>query len=278
MKKILIHLFVALLLTPLLGFATNANAENEKDPYESFNRGIYEFNEVLDEIVLEPVAKGYDYVMPGFAQTGVSNFFNNIRDFITVVNDLLQLDLKNTTNDSGRVIMNSTIGLLGLVDVHSMSGGERRHEDFGTTLEFYGWENSNYLVLPLFGPSSIRDGAGLIVDGAFIDPISYLNNVSLRNQLRLVQIIDARASLIDATDIIDEASFDGYTFQRDSYIQFRNAQINDGDITINYDEYMDIVNLDDHKSNESNLSLLEEIIFDINKAIFGSSEKISSSQ
>ncbi|MGE4597352.1 MAG: MlaA family lipoprotein, partial [Methylophilaceae bacterium] len=82
MKKILIHLFVALLLTPLLGFATNTNAENEKDPYESFNRGIYEFNEVLDEIVLEPVAKGYDYVMPGFAQTGVSNFFNNIRDFI----------------------------------------------------------------------------------------------------------------------------------------------------------------------------------------------------
>lgn len=278
MKKILIHLFVALLLTPLLGFATNANAENENDPYESFNRGMYEFNEVLDEIVLEPVAQGYDFVMPGFAQTGVSNFFNNIRDFITVVNDLLQLDLKNTANDSGRVIMNSTIGLLGLVDVHSMSGGERRHEDFGTTLESYGWENSNYLVLPLFGPSSVRDGAGLIVDGVFIDPISYLNNVSLRNQLRLVQITDARASLLDATDIMDEASFDGYTFQRDSYIQFRNAQINDGDITINYDEYMDIVNLDDHKSNESNLSFLEEIIFDINKVIFGSSEKTSSIQ
>lgn len=278
MKKILIHLFVALLLTPLLGFATNANAENENDPYESFNRGMYEFNEVLDEIVLEPVAQGYDFVMPEFAQTGVSNFFNNIRDFITVVNDLLQLDLKNTANDSGRVIMNSTIGLLGLVDVHSMSGGERRHEDFGTTLESYGWENSNYLVLPLFGPSSVRDGAGLIVDGVFIDPISYLNNVSLRNQLRLVQITDARASLLDATDIMDEASFDGYTFQRDSYIQFRNAQINDGDITINYDEYMDIVNLDDHKSNESNLSFLEEIIFDINKVIFGSSEKTSSIQ
>jgi phospholipid-binding lipoprotein MlaA len=278
MKKILIHLFVALLLTPLLGFATNANAKNENDPYESFNRGIYEFNEVLDEIVLEPVAKGYDYIMPRFAQTGVSNFFNNIRDFITVVNNLLQLDLKNTANDSGRVIMNSTIGLLGLVDVHSMSGGERRHEDFGTTLESYGWENSNYLVLPLFGPSSFRDGAGLIVDGVFIDPISYLNNVSLRNQLRLVQITDARVSLLDATDIMDEASFDGYTFQRDSYIQFRNAQINDGDITINYDEYMDIVNLDDHKSNESNLSFLEEIIFDINKVIFGSSEKTSSIQ
>ena len=239
-----------LLLSLLIGCATGTSPN---DPYEKFNRGVYQFNDTLDSVILKPVSTGYKTIAPEFAQKGVDNFFNNIRDFITTVNDVLQFEFNNALNDGERVALNSTVGLLGFVDVHSMSGGERRKEDFGTTLASYGWKSSNYLVLPFLGPSTLRDGTGTAVDALFIDPLGYINDVKLRNQLMVLRIIDSRASLLDASNILDEASLDPYAFQRDAYLQYRNTMINGEDLLIEYNKYLDFVDSDETPENSTSV-------------------------
>ena len=224
-----------------------ASTPENKDPMEGYNRAIYSFNEVVDDYVAKPVAKGYLFVMPAVGVKGVNNFFNNIRDFITVVNDILQMKFNHAANDAGRVITNTTVGLLGFIDVHSMNGGERRKEDFGQTLAHYGWENSAYFVLPIFGPSTVRDSGGLLVDSLFFDPISYINDVRFRNALRIVQFIDARAELLNTTAILDQAALDPYAFQRDAYLQYREKLIKDNNVS--EDEY-DKYNFIDGKNSE----------------------------
>jgi phospholipid-binding lipoprotein MlaA len=221
--------------------------ENPKDPYEGFNRGVYTFNDTIDGAILKPIAMGYNYVTPDVAKKGINNFYNNITDFITAVNSFLQLDFEQGMTDSGRVIVNTTIGMLGFIDVASTNVNnytERNKQDFGTTLARYGWRDSAYLVLPFFGPSTFRDGTGLAVDGLFIDPIGYINNVRLRNALYIGKIINTRAQLLDATNLMDDASIDPYAFQRDSWLQMRKAQI-EGKEQINYDEYLDSLSEDD---------------------------------
>ncbi len=221
--------------------------ENPKDPYEGFNRGVYTFNDTIDGAILKPIAMGYNYVTPDVAKKGINNFYNNITDFITAVNSFLQLDFKQGMTDSGRVIVNTTIGMLGFIDVSSTNVNnytDRNKQDFGTTLARYGWRDSAYLVLPFFGPSTFRDGTGLAVDALFIDPIAYIDNVRLRNALYVGKIINTRAQLLDATNLMDDASIDPYAFQRDSWLQMRKAQI-DGKEQINYDEYLDYLSEDD---------------------------------
>jgi phospholipid-binding lipoprotein MlaA len=221
--------------------------ENPKDPYEGFNRGVYTFNDTIDGAILKPIAMGYNYVTPDVAKKGINNFYNNITDFITAVNSFLQLDFEQGMTDSGRVIVNTTIGMLGFIDVASTNVNnytERNKQDFGTTLAHYGWRDSAYLVLPFFGPSTIRDGTGLAVDGLFIDPIGYVQNVRWRNRLYIGKIINTRAQLLDATNLMDDASIDPYAFQRDSWLQMRKAQI-EGKEQINYDEYLDYLSEED---------------------------------
>ena len=191
------------------------------------NRSIYKFNTGFDNVIMKPVSKGYKAVAPTFVVKGINNFFNNLRDVITVINDLLQFKLKHAANDGTRVLMNTTVGILGFVDVHSMSGGERRKEDFGQTLGYWGWNNSAYLVIPFLGPSTLRDGVGLLTDTLYFDPISYINDPRTRNQVRLAQFIDARTELLNATDILDQASLDPYAFQRDAFLQYRDGLVND---------------------------------------------------
>ena len=231
-KKLHSYLFII-----LFGLLTGCATVDDKDPMEGYNRAIFAFNETADEYVAEPVAKAYVAVTPEPVVKGINNFFNNIRDFITFINDILQLKGEHAINDGGRVVVNTTIGLLGFIDVHSMNGGERRKEDFGQTLAFYGWENSAYFVLPLLGPSTVRDTGGLLVDSLFFDPISYIENVRVRNAIRVVQFIDARAELLNATAILDEAALDPYAFQRDSYLQYRERLINDEEEQDLYEDY-----------------------------------------
>ena len=189
---------------------------NNPDPLESMNRGIYQFNTAFDDTVAKPVAKGYKAVAPSFVVKGINNFFNNIRDIITVINDLLQFKVKHALNDASRVAVNSTIGILGFVDVHTMTGGERRKEDFGQ--------------------STVRDGFGLVADTLYFDPIGYISDVRTRNQVRLGQFIDARTELLNASDILEEASIDSYAFQRDAYLQYRDSLVNDSDGSVDYDD------------------------------------------
>ena len=244
----IINRYIKLILITLLFSATIAIAEeNPKDPYEGFNRGVYKFNDTIDGAILKPIAMGYNYVTPDVAKKGVNNFYNNITDFITAVNSFLQLNFEQGMTDSGRVIVNTTLGLFGFIDVSSTNVNnykERNREDFGTTLARYGWRDSAYLVLPLFGPSTFRDGTGLVVDGMFIDPIGYIDNVRLRNALYVGKIINTRAQLLDATNLMDDASIDPYAFQRDSWLQMREAQIA-GKQEIDYDKYLDYLSDDD---------------------------------
>lgn len=228
--------------------------ENPKDPYEGFNRGVYTFNDTIDGAILKPIAMGYNYVTPDVAKKGINNFYNNITDFITAVNSFLQLDFEQGITDSGRVIVNTTIGMLGFIDVASTNVNnytERNKQDFGTTLARYGWRDSAYLVLPFFGPSTFRDGTGLAVDGLFIDPIGYVQNVRWRNRLYIGKIINTRAQLLDATNLMDDASIDPYAFQRDSWLQMRKAQI-DGKEEIDYDKYLDYLSEDDAVDYQTN--------------------------
>ena len=244
----IINKYIKLILITLLFSATIAIAEeNPKDPYEGFNRGVYKFNDTIDGAILKPIAMGYNYVTPDVAKKGVNNFYNNITDFITAVNSFLQLNFEQGMTDAGRVIVNTTVGLLGFIDVSSTNVNnykERNREDFGTTLARYGWRDSAYLVLPLFGPSTFRDGTGLAVDGLFIDPIGYIDNVRVRNALYVGKIINTRAQLLDATNLMDDASIDPYAFQRDSWLQMREAQIA-GKQEIDYDKYLDYLSDDD---------------------------------
>ena len=214
---------VILLIFQVSGCATQA----DKDPLENFNRAIYKFNDVADGAIIKPVSKGYKNIAPKFVVKGVNNFFNNIRDVVTVINELLQGKIEYATNSTGRILVNSTIGVLGFIDVHSISGGERRKEDFGQTLGYWGVGPGAYLVLPFAGPSTTRDAVGFVTDTLVFDPISYINNVRGRNQVRILQFIDARTELLNASSIMDEASLDPYAFQRDAYLQYRNALVSD---------------------------------------------------
>ena len=248
--------------------------ENPKDPYEGFNRGVYTFNDTIDGAILKPIAMGYNYVTPDVAKKGINNFYNNITDFITAVNSFLQLDFEQGMTDSGRVIVNTTIGLLGFIDVASTNVNnytDRNRQDFGTTLARYGWRDSAYLVLPFFGPSTFRDGTGLAVDGLFIDPIGYVQNVRWRNRLYIGKIINTRAQLLDATNLMDDASIDPYAFQRDSWLQMRNAQIN-GKEQIDYDQYLDYLSEDDTVDYQTN----NTVDAPINKSQNSNGESLSS--
>ena len=236
--RILKLFIIILVIFQITGCATQAN----KDPLENFNRAVYKFNDVADNAIIKPVAKGYKNVAPKFVVKGINNFFNNLRDIVTIINDLLQMKVQHAANDTGRVLVNSTIGILGFIDVHSINGGERRKEDFGQTLGHWGLGQGAYIVLPFLGPSTTRDAVGLITDTLAFDPISYMNNVRARNQVRILQFVDARTELLNASSIIDEASLDPYAFQRDAYLQYREALVNDspsGDIdysdTADYD-------------------------------------------
>ncbi|OYY82611.1 MAG: ABC transporter [Methylophilales bacterium 16-45-9] len=226
-KKLFKLLTACALAMLLIGCASQAN----KDPLEGFNRGIYKFNDVADKAVIKPISKGYKAIAPTPVRTGINNFFDNLRTITSVFNNLLQLKFANAFSESGRFVINTTFGLAGFIDVAGMDKIPVHREDFGQTLGHWGVSNGAYLVLPFFGPSTVRDASGLIVDTATTDPITYTHNIGeirLHNQLRVAQFIDKRTELLDASDIVDEASLDPYAFMRDAYLQHRASAVQDG--------------------------------------------------
>ena len=208
----------------LPGCATNAS--HPKDPFEGFNRAMFAVHEGVDT-VLKPVAKGYDEVTPGPVKMGVGNFFGNLADVWIAVNNLLQGKLTDGASDVGRFFVNSTVGILGLVDVASEIGLDKHDEDFGQTLGYWGVGDGPYLFWPVIGPRNVRDTVGFVVD-ASADPVGYLEDVSVRNTLMGVRIIDYRASLLPADKVVEEAAFDKYNYLRNAYFQNRRSVIHDG--------------------------------------------------
>ncbi len=219
-------LLVGVLLAGMLGgCATQGN----KDPLEPMNRGIYKFNDTVDKAAIKPVAGAYKAVIPSPVRTGVNNFFTNLGTVVTIVNDLLQFKFDKALTDTGRFAINSTFGIAGLIDVASMDGIEKRNEDFGQTLGYWGWKDSAYLVLPFLGPSTLRDTGGLVFDSALIDPLYYVDDIPARNSAIALKFVDRRSQYLPASDLLDEAALDPYAFMRDAYMQRRTNQIHDGD-------------------------------------------------
>ncbi|MDB5928793.1 MAG: VacJ family lipoprotein [Polaromonas sp.] len=213
----------ALALVILQGCATGPNA-NPADPLEPFNRGVFSFNEGLDRTVLKPVATAYQNVTPAPVRTGVTNFFENISDVWSTVNNALQAKPAYAMDSFFRVAVNTVLGLGGILDFASEMKIPKHTEDFGQTLGTWGLKSGPYVVLPVFGSSSVRDSAGLVVDWQG-NLVSYAENVPVRNSLTGLRVVDTRANLLNAGNILDQAALDKYAFTRDAYLQRRQSLI-----------------------------------------------------
>ena len=220
-------LCAALLLAgALAGCATSG--ENPRDPLEPLNRAVFGFNDSLDSAVIKPVATGYRAVVPGIVRTGVSNFFSNLEDVWVAVNDVLQGKFQEGLDDFGRVLINSTFGVAGLFDFASDMGIQKRNEDFGQTLGRWGVGSGAYLVLPILGPSTVRDGFGFLLDTQ-ADLVFQIDGVRAHNSLYAARAISNRANLLDATSVIEQAALDKYAFVREAWLQRRRNLVYDGD-------------------------------------------------
>jgi phospholipid-binding lipoprotein MlaA len=222
--------FRALLLCSLISLTMLggcASTGNPRDPIEPLNRGVYQFNDALDKVLLKPAAEVYRGVLPQFVRTSVSNIFSNINDVIVALNNLLQGKFIDSVSDVGRIAVNSTIGVLGIFDVATHLGMEKHDEDFGQTLGYWGIGDGPYLVLPFFGPKNLRDTVGLFVDYK-TDPITYIDPTRDRNIVRGVRIVNRRSELLETSKILETAALDPYEFVRDAYLQRRRNLVHDG--------------------------------------------------
>ena len=201
---------------------------NPKDPLEGFNRTMFTFNDKVDQVALKPAAQAYRAVVPGFVQTGVGNFFGNLGDVWTGVNNILQGKVGDGVSDFMRFAVNTVLGLGGVLDISSAAGIPKHREDFGQTLGKWGVGSGPYVVLPLLGSSTVRDTAALPLDFKG-DLWSYKDPVSVRNTGTGIRLLDARAQVLDASDLIEGAALDRYEFVRDAYLQRRESRVNDGE-------------------------------------------------
>lgn len=204
-----------------------ATGPNPRDPYEPFNRKMFAFNDTVDRVALKPAATAYKKVLPSIVQTGVNNFFGNLADLWTGANNLMQGKGKDGLTDFARFGLNSTLGLLGVIDIGSDVGLQKHNEDFGQTLGAWGVQSGPYLMLPLFGPSTVRDGVVLPLD-IKADPWGYKEPVYLRNSGTVLRLVDQRATVLDASNLMEEAALDRYEFIRDGFLQRRESRIQDG--------------------------------------------------
>ncbi|QKM63844.1 ABC transporter [Polynucleobacter tropicus] len=199
-----------------------------QDPWESFNRSVFEFNEGLDAYLLKPVVSGYRFVLPEFVREGIYNFFSNYNDIYTALFNLLQGKPGYAFNDFMRVAVNTTMGLGGLLDLATPGGLEKHKEDWGQTLGVWGVPAGPYVVLPFFGPSNVRDTFGTVADLESDYLFRLLPDVALRNSITGLRVVNARNTYYEAGDLLDGAAIDKYSFMRDAYIQRRQYQINEG--------------------------------------------------
>ncbi|MEY4524265.1 MAG: hypothetical protein RIR27_1341 [Pseudomonadota bacterium] len=203
-------------------------APSPHDPWEPFNRSVFEFNEGLDTYLLKPVVAGYRFVLPEFVRDGIYNFFSNYSDIYTALQNLLQGKPDYAFSDLMRVVVNTTFGLGGLIDMATPGGLPKHKEDWGQTFGVWGIPAGPYVVLPFFGPSNVRDTFGTAADLESDYLFRLLPDVALRNSLTGLRVVNARNTYYEAGDLLDGAAIDKYSFVRDAYIQRRAYQINEG--------------------------------------------------
>lgn len=199
-----------------------------RDPIESFNRQVFEFNDVVDRAFLKPVAQAYEYVLPEPVRDCISNIFSNFREPSNAVNNLLQGKPIDAVSDTCRFVVNSTVGLLGCFDPARQMGLEKHNEDFGQTLGRWGIGSGPYLVVPILGPSTLRDAIGIYGAEPYLDINFYIDNVRVRNAILGTRVVNQRAELLQTDDLISGAALDKYRFIRDGYLQRRRSLVYDG--------------------------------------------------
>lgn len=225
------------LLSLLSGCATTSQVSDANDPYQGWNRNVQTFNDHFDDYVMKPTAKGYQWLMPDFADQGISNFFSNLSDIGVTANDALQGKFAQSGSDGARFLLNTTAGVGGFVDVGSMLDLPKHNEDFDQTLGFWGVGTGPYLVLPFFGPSSVRGVVGLVGDAA-MNPISYTGIYFSSNGLAsavsgglgLLKAVDYRADNLGKEKVVSEAALDRYDFFKNAYFSNRNYLVKDGNV------------------------------------------------
>ena len=224
----------ALLATAVLAGCASVRSPDPRDPWEPMNRGIFEFNDGLDRAILKPVAQGYRFVLPGPIRDGIRNFFSNLQDPWIALNQLLQGKVEEALSDTWRFIVNSTFGVGGIFDIASDMRLPKHAEDFGQTLAVWGVDFGPYLILPILGPSSARDALGTAVASQMYLPwqlpkwLDLEHRVAWQNSLTIVDVIQTRANLLDASDLLEQAALDRYAFLRNAYFQRRRNLIYDG--------------------------------------------------
>jgi phospholipid-binding lipoprotein MlaA len=224
-----LRLIICVVLVVFISGCATTGVKDERDPIEGFNRTMYSFNQGMDKVIFNPVAKLYQTITPDFVERAIGNFFDNLDDVSIIANDILQFKLAQAYMDTFRFIFNSTLGLGGFRDVSSQMGLVKHDEDFGQTLAVWGVGPGPYLVTPIFGPSTFRDATSLVVDDILLNPVSYLNNNdALKAGLATLNYIDIKADLLTTNELIDEAALDQYEFTKNAYFSRREFQINDG--------------------------------------------------
>ena len=218
----------------LLQACATVKSADARDPWEPMNRSIYQFNDAIDTVALKPAAQLYVKVLPSMVRTGVSNFMGNLGDVWSMVNSALQLKGQATVETFMRINVNTFMGLGGILDVATEMGIEKRREDFGQTLGYWGVQPGPYVVLPLFGPSTLRDALAFPVDMQG-NVTNSLSDEATRNALLVTRLVDTRAGLLKTVDAIKASSLDPYSFVRDGYLQKRRNDIHDGNPPSSFD-------------------------------------------
>lgn len=227
--RLLRPLFLLLLVASLVGGCGSIPKEQRdpRDPWQPYNRAMFKFNTDFDNAFFKPVAQGYQAIMPEPVNHGITNFFNNIADVTSAVNNALQFKLSRAGSDVGRVVVNTTVGLVGFIDVATNVGIPSYKEDFGQTLGYWGFGDGPYFVMPILGPSSVRDTVGFAGD-VVIDPFFSLEADEIYWGFVVLRAVDVRAGLLAAGDLMDDAALDRYVFVRDAYLQRRRNLVHDG--------------------------------------------------
>ncbi|MFK5969634.1 MAG: VacJ family lipoprotein [Candidatus Marithrix sp.] len=227
--------FLSLLFLAWFVSGCSTVPKENTDPFEKINRGIFAFNKTIDKAILKPISKGYQAVTPEPINKSITNFFSNINDINVIINDLLQFKFKQAASDSGRVLLNSTFGLLGFIDLASRFDIPKHNEDFGQTLGYWGVDSGPYVMLPFLGPSSGRDAIGVGID-VFLDPRFYytgkpmgMTSTHASWSSELVNKIDMRADLLEMEKALEKAAMDEYAYLRNAYLARRNYLVYDGD-------------------------------------------------
>jgi phospholipid-binding lipoprotein MlaA len=216
---------IAIVVIWLTGCASNRYVTNKDDPFEPMNRGFYKFNKTADALYVKPISKFYEKLLPSALRKLISNFFNNVNEVPTIANSVLQGKGKQASDSLARLTINTTLGIGGLFDVAKLANIERHKEDLGQTLAIWGYKNSSYIVLPIFGPSTIRDGIGL-VGNAFLSPPYYLKP-KWRNRYEASYFVNRRVELQETESLVTTVGVDEYSLVRNSYLQHRGYVIAD---------------------------------------------------